>query len=213
MAETEPCALLVLAAGGSKRMGQPKQLLCVNGEPLIRRVTLAALEANLRPTVILLGAQADRIRPHIKDLAALIVENPQWNEGVASSLRAGVATIVHNAPQARGLIVMLSDQPWLTAAHLIRIEAAQRASGQTIVASDYGDHRGPPAYFGRQHFPALQALRGDVGARELLRDLDVESVAAPAGSGADLDSPDDYARLLDSTSACAESGGQSRKDR
>lgn len=198
MTETDPCALLVLAAGGSKRMGQPKQLLSVNGEPLIRRVTLIALEANLRPVVVVLGADAERIRPRLEDLAVLIVENPQWQEGVASSLRAGVGAITCDAPQARGLIVMLADQPRLPAAHLTRIEAAQRASSRTIVATDYGDHLGPPAYFGRQHFPSLQALRGDVGARELLRAFAVESIAMPAGAGPDLDSPADYARLRDS---------------
>lgn len=189
MAETGPCALLVLAAGGSSRMGQPKQLLIVDGEPLVRRVALTALEANLHPVVVVLGAQADRIRPHLQDLAVSIVENPRWQEGMASSLRAGVGAIMADVPRARGLIVMLADQPRLTAVHLRNLEAAQRASNRTIVASDYGDHLGPPAYFGRAHFRALLALRGDVGARELLRAFDAESIAAPAGSGMDLDSP------------------------
>jgi molybdenum cofactor cytidylyltransferase len=191
MTEAEPCALLVLAAGGSKRMGEPKQLLRVGGEPLIRRVTHTALEADLHPVIVVLGAQADRIRPHLQDLAVSIVENPSWQEGMASSLSAGVEAIMADVPRARGLIVMLADQPRLTAAHLMNLEAAQRASNRTIVASDYGDHLGPPAYFGRAHFPALLALRGDVGARELLRAFDAESIAAPPGSGMDLDDPAD----------------------
>ena len=197
MTEAEPCALLVLAAGGSQRMGEPKQLLSVRGEPLIRRVTRTALEADLHPVVVVLGAQADRIRPHLRDLAVSTVENLNWQEGLASSLRAGLEAIMTDVPQVRGVIVMPADQPWLTAAHLRNIEAAQRASNRTIVASDYGDHLGPPAYFGRKHFPALLTLSGDAGARELLRAFDAESVAAPAGSGIDCDNPADYARLRD----------------
>jgi molybdenum cofactor cytidylyltransferase len=192
MAEPDPCALLILAAGGSKRMGRPKQLLSVGGEPLVRKVTLAALGSNLRPAIVVLGAQAHGIRPHLEDLAVSIVENPRWQDGVASSLRTGVGAVMRVAPHARGLIVILADQPRLTAAHLTSIESAQRASGRTIVASDYGDHLGPPAYFGCRHFAALQALQGDVGARELLRAFAAETIAAPAGSGDDLDSPGDF---------------------
>ncbi len=178
-------------------MGRPKQLLIVDGEPMLRMAVRMALEASLHPVVVVLGAQADRIRPHLEDLAVFIVVNPGWQEGMASSLRAGIAGVERIAPRAHGLIVMPADQPRLTATHLRNIEAAQRASGRTIVASDYGDHLGPPAYFSRRHFPALQALRGDAGARELLRDDAVERVAAPAGCAFDLDSLADIARLRD----------------
>jgi molybdenum cofactor cytidylyltransferase len=197
MPETESCALMVLAAGGSRRMGSAKQLLHVNGEPLVRLAARIALEANLHPVVVVLGAQADRIRPQLAGLALLMVENPGWREGLASSLRAGIDAILRAAPSARGLIVMPVDQPRLTSAHLKNIEAAQRASGSTIVASDYGDHRGPPAYFGRLHFPELLALRGDKGARELLCGGNVQLIAAPPGSGFDLDRPEDHDRLRD----------------
>ncbi len=178
-------------------MGRPKQLLVVNGEPMLRVAVRMALEAGLRPVVVVLGAQADRIRPCIEDLDVHAVENAAWQEGMASSLRAGITAVERVAPAARGLIVMPADQPRLTATHLRNIEAAQRASGRTIVASDYGDHLGSPAYFGRRHFPALQALRGDAGARELLQDDAVERIAAPAGCAFDLDRVADLARLRD----------------
>ncbi len=197
MAEAEPCALLVLAAGGSRRMGIAKQLMRINGEPLVRAAARIAVGANLQPVVVVLGAQADRIRPQLEGLAVVAVDNANWQEGLASSLRTGIDAVVRAAPLARGVIVMPADQPRLTAAHLMNIEAAQRAGGSAIVASDYGDHRGPPAYFGRRHFPALRALRGDTGARELLCGDDVELVTAPPGSGFDLDQPQDVRRLRD----------------
>ena len=194
MAEDGPCVVLLLAAGGSTRMGRPKQLLEIEGESLLRRAARTAIDAGLRRVLVVLGAEAARIRPTIEDLDAGIVLNPDWAEGMASSLRAGMAAVERDLPDARGVIVMTADQPWLPAAQLRCIDAAQRAGGASIVASDYGDHLGPPAFFGRRHFPALMALRGDTGARELLRAESVLRVAAPAGSGADLDCPRDVLR-------------------
>lgn len=192
------CALLLLAAGGSRRMGEPKQLLDVGGEPMIRVAARVALSAALHPTVIVLGAHAERIRDLLKGLPLEIVENPQWEDGMASSLRAGLTAVLTKAPRILGLIVMLADQPRLTAGHLRALVSAQRDSGRPVVASDYGDHLGPPAYFGREHFSALLALHGDHGARALLQELDALPVAISADAGADLDTSSDYARLIES---------------
>jgi molybdenum cofactor cytidylyltransferase len=135
---------------------------------------------------------------HLKDQPVTIVENPQWKEGMASSIRAGLTAVLAEAPKAGGIVVMLADQPQLTTEHLARLVAAQRTSGRDIVASDYGDHLGPPAYFGRRHFPALQQLHGDVGARALFANLDPLPVPMPQDVSADLDTPEDYSRLLES---------------
>lgn len=195
MADPGPCVVVVLAAGGSSRMGRPKQLLDVDGEPLVRRAAQVAMDAGLGRVLVVLGAEAGRVRAAIEDLDLGIVVNSGWPEGMASSLRAGVAEIGRVSPDARGLIVLPADQPRMTAEHLRRIDAAQRHSGAAVVASDYGDHRGPPAYFGRRFFAALDALRGDTGARDLLQGDGVETVAAPAGSHLDLDRPADVRRL------------------
>jgi molybdenum cofactor cytidylyltransferase len=197
MADPGPCAVLVLAAGGSKRMGRAKQLVRVGGLPLLRHAALVAIEARLQAVVVVLGAEAERVRASIADLDVRIVVNAGWREGLASSLRAGTSEIERILPDARGLIAMPADQPRLSAAHLQAIDRAQRERGAMLVASDYGDHRGPPAYFGRLHFPALKSLRGDVGARELLRGDAVETVAAAPGSGLDVDRPRDLARWRD----------------
>jgi molybdenum cofactor cytidylyltransferase len=197
MAEEGDCLVAVLAAGGSSRMGEPKQLLRIDGEPLIHRAARIATEAQVGPVVVVLGAEADRIRGEIEDLPVRIVLNAGWREGLASSLRAAVEAAERAQPVALGLLVLPADQPRLTAAHLRALVAAQRADGASLVASDYGEHRGPPALFAASQYAALRALCGDAGARDLLRGKDVLTVAAPPGSGLDLDRPEDIDRLRD----------------
>jgi molybdenum cofactor cytidylyltransferase len=197
MAEAGDCVVAVLAAGGSSRMGEPKQLLPVSGETLVRRAARLATEAGVGPVLVVLGAESDRVRAEIEDLPLRIVLNAGWQEGLASSLRAAVEAAERAHPAARGLLVMPADQPRLTAGHLRAIDAAQRAGGAAIVASDYGSHRGPPAFFAKQRYATLRALRGDSGARALLNGADAATVAAPPGSGIDLDRPEDLDRLRD----------------
>jgi molybdenum cofactor cytidylyltransferase len=197
MAECADCLVAVLAAGGSSRMGEPKQLLRIDGESLIRRAARIATEARVGPVIVVLGAEADRIRGEIEDLPIRIVLNAGWQEGLASSLRAAVEAAVRAQSAARGLLVLPADQPRLTAEHLRALDAAQRAGGAGVVASDYGDHRGPPALFAASQYAALRALCGDAGARDLLRGDAVLTVAAPPGSGLDLDRPSDVDRLRD----------------
>ena len=198
MVEPAQCALLLLAAGGSRRLGTPKQLVPVDGELLIQRAVRIALTAELRPTVVVLGAHAAEIRAHLEDQPVMLVENLQWKEGMASSIRTGLAVVLAEAPEADGIVMMLADQPQLTKEHVAALLDAQRASGRDIVASHYGDHLGPPAYFGRRHFAALGELHGDVGARALLANFDPLPVPMPRGVSADLDTPDDYSRLVES---------------
>lgn len=192
------CALVLLAAGASRRLSRPKQLLEVAGEPLIRRMARVAIEARLFPSVVVLGSHSAQIRAVLADVPLQLVENPAWEEGMASSLRAGIAAVLQQSPHAHGAIVMLVDQPHVTATHLASIQQAHHASGCSIVATRYDDHSGPPAYFSREHFPVLQSLRGDVGARVLLRAFDTHSVPAPPGMSIDLDTAADAARLIES---------------
>jgi molybdenum cofactor cytidylyltransferase len=195
MAEGGDCVVAVLAAGGSSRMGRPKQLLRLDGETLIRRAARIALAAQVGPVLVVLGAEAGRIGAELADLPVQLVVNAAWREGLASSLRAAVDAAEGTHPAARGLLLMPADQPRLLAAQLRAIDATQRAGGPAVVASDYGSHRGPPALFPRSCWPALRALRGDAGARELLLGADVATVSAPPGSGLDLDRPEDLDRL------------------
>jgi molybdenum cofactor cytidylyltransferase len=154
-------AAIVLAAGASRRFGSSKQLHIFEGKPLVRRAAETALA--VAETTVVLGANAERIVPVLEGLPINIVIAGDWEEGMAASLRAGI----HAVASAEAALILLCDQPRVTAEHLqALIEAFEPGD---IMASDYGDVLGPPCLFDRAYFPQLLALSGDSGARKLLR--------------------------------------------
>jgi molybdenum cofactor cytidylyltransferase len=196
MAETASCALVLLAAGGSSRMGRPKQLLPIGDRPLLRQVAEAAAGAPVTPVVVVLGAHAAEIRPCLDGLPVRVIVNDGWAEGMGSSVRAGMKALASFAPEASGVIIALTDQPDFSADHVSRLLDAHRRTGRSIVASQCGGKLMPPAFFAAVHFPALLALRGDAGARSLFQVHANEVAAVPAEELRDLDTQTDYAEYL-----------------
>lgn len=197
--------MVVLAAGASSRMGQAKQLLLLDGQPLIVRTVEAALASSAWPVVVVLGANAERIAPLLARHPVLIAENPAWSEGMASSIRTGIALLQQFSRSLDGAVVALCDQPAFSADVVAQLIAQQRVTGRTIVAARYNDRNAAPALFLREHFPALTALTGEEGARSLLNgspDL-VATVDLPA-LAIDLDTPADYAAARQTTPASPE---------
>lgn len=186
--------LVVLAAGASTRMGRPKQLLELDGEPLIVRAVRAALASPAWPVVVVLGAHAEQIRPRLARLPVIVAENPAWAEGMASSLRTGIATLRQFSRALDAAVVALCDQPAFSAATIAQLVATHHATGRSIVAARYGGRQGAPALFAKNHFPALAALTGEEGARALLNGdaRDVAAVDLP-DLAIDLDTPADVA--------------------
>ena len=185
---------IILAAGGSTRMGEPKQLLLFDGHPLLLRAVDAALASPAWPVVVVLGAHAEKIRPLLARLPVLIAENPAWTEGMASSLRAGIATLREFSRSLDAALLALCDQPAFSAEVIAQLVAAQRATGCSIAAARYAGNLGSPALFLREHFAALAALTGEEGARTLLGAMPerVAAVDLPA-LALDLDTPGDLA--------------------
>jgi CTP:molybdopterin cytidylyltransferase MocA len=190
-------AAILLAAGGSRRLGAPKQLVTIDGEPLVRRAALALLETNPRQLYVVVGAMADNVYASVADLGAQRVECPDWSLGLSASLRAGIAALPLETGSA---LVALCDQPALDESHLARIVELSREYPDRAVASAYAGVLGVPALLPRSWFAGIANLRGDVGARELLRAnaARVEAVAAPALAH-DVDEPADRDGL---TSRC-----------
>lgn len=185
---------VILAAGASTRMGTPKQLLELGGQPLLLRAVDAALASSAWPVVVVLGAQVEQIRPVLARRPVLIAENPAWPEGMAASIRAGVTTLRQFSRNLDAALIALCDQPAFSSDVIAQLVARQRATGRSIVAAHYAGRNGAPALFLREHFAALTALTGEEGARALLNDhpASLATVDLPQ-LAQDLDTPADYA--------------------
>ncbi|GAB4042498.1 nucleotidyltransferase family protein [Spirosoma jeollabukense] len=189
-------ATIILAAGGSTRLGgQPKQLLIQDGQPLIRRIVEASLSIQAGPVIAVLGANEDLVRQEINDFQLLTVVNPDWREGLASSLRVGLRMLSDQPIDA--FLIVLTDQPYVTADLLQQIITTQQKTGRGIVACRYGEsgHLGVPALFDIRYKSEFLHLTGDVGARKLIQQYrnDCAEVSFPLAA-VDLDTWEDVKR-------------------
>lgn len=183
---------IVLAAGGSVRMGQPKQLLPVGGQPMVRLVTEAVVSADLAQVVVVIGAHAQAVRAALAGLPLEIVLNDAWADGLSSSVRAGLRAL---HPETQAALLVLGDQPALTTDLLRVLVDRYLATEAPIVAPYYQGQRGNPVLFDRALFAELSAVEGDRGGRALI-DRYREQVARVDVQDAsviiDVDSPQDY---------------------
>jgi molybdenum cofactor cytidylyltransferase len=184
---------IVLAAGASTRFGSPKQLVRVAGRPLMHTAVARATEVAGSAVIVVLGAGAAQLAPLLTHSPATIVINREWREGMASSIRAGVAKLPSSC---NAVLLMLADQAAVTAEDLKRLAGAWRRQPEYIAAARHGTTTGVPAIFPRSAFSDLTALRGDIGARMVLqRNPDrVVRVAMPSAA-IDLDTPEDLLAL------------------
>ncbi|MCC7104631.1 MAG: nucleotidyltransferase family protein [Chloroflexi bacterium] len=186
---------IVLAAGTSSRMGQPKLLLQLGGRSLVRQAVERARDAvSVDRVVVVVGAYREEIERELHNLPVQIVFNPEFASGQATSVRAGLAAV---SPRAEAVVILLADQPYQRSEILERLIAAYRGSGAPIVAPRYGEQRGNPVLFDRRLFAELAALEGDVGARDVLRrrSSEVQSVEFDAAwLHDDVDTPADFER-------------------
>lgn len=178
---------IVLAAGGSSRLGTPKQLVIFRGETLVRRAAKAALSVCDR-VVVVVGNHVQQMRQEIGDLPVSVVENENWQSGISSSIRAGLERI----SSQDGVVITLCDQPFMTAGVLNELITTHRKTGRAIVASTYGATRGVPAFFAPEIFTELASLTKDEGARRIIASHPekVATVEFPQGA-IDIDTPAD----------------------
>lgn len=190
-----PVAVVVLAAGASQRMGQPKQLLPWghDDQPMLRHVVQTALAAPVDEVIVVLGYAAERIVPVLEGLPVRIVVNAAWADGLSSSVRAGLDAV---GPAAGAALFILADQPRLTPEIMAAIVARFRRGRAPIVVLQAGGRRGAPALFARALFDELSAVQGDRGGRGVIArhpDL-IATVELPSAALlADVDTPGDYA--------------------
>lgn len=184
--------IVILAAGGSSRLGQPKQLLEFRGKTLLQHVIDEALATKAASVVVVIGANHELIAEKtILDGTAVTV-NEHWQSGMASSIHAGIGALV-NDWRIESALLTLCDQPYLDRKLIKSLVRKQQESGKPIVASAYGGIVGVPAVFSREMFPALLSLQGHEGARKLITSnlKNLETLAFPNGI-IDIDTPADY---------------------
>ncbi|HEX9919650.1 MAG TPA: nucleotidyltransferase family protein, partial [Pyrinomonadaceae bacterium] len=155
----------------------------------------AALGAGCRPVVVVTGANAEMSRRELEKLDVREVWNDCWETGMASSIRAGVAALAGENPDAA--VFMLCDQPHVTAELIYKLIAAHHTTGRPVVASTYGGSYGVPALFSRALFPELARLEGAAGAKQVVKRHAAEAHFLPfPGGEVDVDTPDDFSRLI-----------------
>jgi len=190
-------AAIILAAGGSTRMGQPKLLLPWKGEALIRWPVKIALNAGLSPVIVVTGASADAVKASLDEMPIEIIHNPDWEKGQSTSLRCGIAALPDNIEAA---ILFLGDQPQLPQDLIQKmiIEFHAHSPSTPIFISSYQGKRGNPVLFDRSLFKELQHLEGDAGGRLIFEKHPVQYIPVEnADVLTDIDSPEDYQKFIE----------------
>ena len=189
-------AIVILAAGVSKRLGSPKQLLAYKKQNLLRHSVDTALETGCPSVFVVLGANMELLKKELKDKPVIIIENKSWEEGVASSIRAALQNITATILQPDSVIFMVCDQPFVNSALLLNLLDKKNETGMTIVASTYANKLGTPALFDKSFFAALMELKGDKGAGKLIGDNKDKTAAVHFPKGeTDIDTAADYELL------------------
>ncbi len=184
--------LIILAAGESSRLGQPKQNLQFNGQTLLQHAVDSAQQSKCKPVIVVLGANADKIKS-IAETSTLY--NKDWKEVMASSIRTAINDIKKDSSVDK-VIIMLCDQPFVSAELLNSLIDKQIETEKPIVACTYNGTIGVPALFDRSLFAELLLLQGHEGAKKILKVHTSEVATTPFEQGSiDIDTPDDYERL------------------
>ena len=182
---------VILAAGNARRMGKLKQVLPCRGEALVHRAARTALEAELVPVVVVVGAEAGRVARAVADLPVRIAYNPHCAEGQSSSVRAGLAALPKGVD---GVVFLPADQPFITA-EVLRALVEGLNAGAQVVAPEVEGHITSPVLFSAALFGELAALEGDRGGRALFHRYPPLRIGwHDPRLAVDVDSPEDYER-------------------
>ena len=188
--------IIILAAGASTRLGSPKQLLQWQGRSLLKHAVQTAAEVVPKPVVVL-GANATQLEAELDTDVVQIVHNSSWQEGIASSIHAGLSIVLNQSPPVEQVIFMVCDQPHVSADLLKQLISEQQQTGKPIVASAYANTLGIPALFTKAMFSQLFDLHGDMGAKKIIQQHPhgTATVNFPLGN-IDIDTTEEYRELV-----------------
>ena len=192
---TNSCAVLVLAAGSSSRMGRPKQLLPWGEVTILQSAINNAIASTFGKVVVVLGAHSEAIQK-ILPSDVITVVNPEWQNGMGSSIACGMKYLLESKTKSTAVLITLGDQPLIDSEYLNSMLSTFRENEREIVATDYNGSAGVPALFGPKYFQQLAKLDAKFGAKELLARNIFDIHLLDAGSKtADIDTEDDYDKL------------------
>ena len=189
--------IVILAAGASTRMGTPKQLLPYQGRNFIQHTVEIAVASICHPIIVVLGAYAEQIRQEVSHFPVQVVENLQWNEGMSSSIKVGINALNAFDENIEAVVLLLCDQPFLSAEIINQLVDTYRSTNKPIIASKYAETLGVPALFNRRFFTELTTLKQAEGAKKVMMKYsdEVFSISFPEGA-IDVDTPQGYEQLI-----------------
>jgi molybdenum cofactor cytidylyltransferase len=190
--------IIILAAGNSSRLGEPKQLLSYQSNSLIRNVVEQSQKIPQAIAMVVTGASADLIETELVGQHIFIRYNPAWSTGMASSIKTGVSEFLLLHPSLDALLITVCDQPFLRSEIMRSLIEEYNSTSKNIIASAYNNTLGTPVLFSKKYFTALQQLQGQEGAKKIIitHPEDVSSINFPSGE-IDIDTKEDYNKLLD----------------
>src|SRR6266403_5123134 len=187
---------VILAAGKSSRLGQPKQLLQFRGQTLVRRIVDAARGAGCSPIVVVIGSDKDKVARELERTNAVIVENVNWSDGIGTSLRSGVQRSLDVAPNVEAIVLLVCDQPLVDSHTIEQLIALGEKTKKAIVASSYAGTLGVPALFDRSCVEELLALDDGSGAKPIILSNHERVAEFPCSEGQiDIDTAAAYDKL------------------
>ena len=200
MSGSENIAIIILAAGASKRMGQSKQLLKWGEFTLLEHAIKQACETLCEQVIVVLGAHSKHIKSNTNSFSATLIENPNWENGMSSSISCGIKHLKALKKDIDGVLITLADQPFISTSDLnalIKGFKTETALEKQIVATQYMNHLGVPALFGKYHFKALEQIKHKSGAKQIIQDHLKTVYSIPLkGSIQDIDNLEDYKSAL-----------------
>jgi len=187
--------IIVLAAGSSSRMGEPKQLMKFKSRTFLQHIVEESKEANLNPVICVTGYESDQISKAISDMNVTIVHNELWSEGMGTGISAGIRQAM--LLDLDSVILAVSDQPYVSSGLFAKMLTLKDKSGKRIVASSYAGTLGTPVLFDKEYFNQLKGLQGNQGAKHIvnMNMFDVVPVKFEKGS-IDIDTKEDYEKLI-----------------
>jgi molybdenum cofactor cytidylyltransferase len=189
--------IIILAAGSSSRMGQPKQQLIYGDKTLLQRAIEAAKGVEAHALMVVLGANHQTILDEVDSKHLDVVINPDWEQGMSTSIKSGITALLTLYPKVDDVLMMLCDQPFVDTELLVQLIDAKPPTDDAIVACAYKDTIGVPVLFGKNWFADLHDLKGEDGAKKLLLSHQDKVTTVPFDKGnIDIDTPDDYRQLL-----------------